>query len=137
MNEHLNPYNQPISLSDLDLMRINADGTISSSTGYTADTLNNAIIPYLADLQSGAAYLDSSYNVVYYESTEEPEENAGENPGEETTPEEGGEEELPQEPGGEAVPEEPDPGEELEQETAPETGMEPIQTDTEIEGGTT
>ncbi len=137
VNEHLNPYNQPISLSDLDLMRINADGTISSSTGYTADTLNNAIIPYLADLQSGAAYLDSSYNVVYYESTEEPEENAGENPGEETTPEEGGEEELPQEPGGEAVPEEPDPGEELEQETAPETGMEPIQTDTEIEGGTT
>ena len=138
VNEHLNPYNQPISLGDLDLMHINADGTISSSTGYTADTLNNAIIPYLADLQSGAAYLDSSYNVVYYESTEEPGEETGEEPGEETAPE-GGEETLPQDPGGETAPEEPDPGEGSEPETAPETGTEPIQTetDTEIEGGTT
>ena len=137
VNEHLNPYNQPISLGDLDLMHINADGTISSSTGYTADTLNNAIIPYLADLQSGAAYLDSSYNVVYYENEETPEE-PEETPDGETAPgESGGETVPPEEPEQEAPPEEPvtPPEEEPEQETLPEEGAEEIQT--EIEGGTT
>ena len=132
VNEHLNPYNQPISLGDLDLMHINADGTISSSTGYTADTLNNAIIPYLADLKSGAAYLDSSYNVVYYENTEEPEEN----PDEETSPEDG-EESLPQDPDSGTQPEEPvtPPEGETEQNTPPEEGT--ISEETEDEGGMT
>ncbi len=149
VNEYLNPYNQEISLSDLDLMHINADGTISSSTGYTADTLNNAIIPYLADLRSGAAYLDSSYNVVYYETEDmETPPADGENPtGEEPG---GGEmtdgeeepsigEETPQEPGVEELPPEEtvtQPGEEaaVQQETPPNEGT--ATEETQLEGGT-
>ena len=145
VNEYLNPYNQEISLSDLDLMHINADGTISSSTGYTADTRNNAIIPYLADLRSGAAYLDSSYNVVYYdtedEETEIPptdgENPTGEDPGGEEEPSTGAE--TPQEPSEEEIPEEPvtQPGEEetTQQETLPDEGT--TTEEIQLEGGTT
>ena len=150
INQYLNPYNQEISLSDLDLMHINADGTISSSTGYTADTRNNAIIPYLADLNSGAAYLDSSYNVVYYDTEEPPAvedgtdtetENSGEKPavGEGEDPSTG--EETPQEPGTEveAPPDEtvtqPEEGETTQQETPPDEGT--TIEETELEGGTT
>ena len=150
INQYLNPYNQEISLSDLDLMHINADGTISSSTGYTADTRNNAIIPYLADLNSGAAYLDSSYNVVYYDTEEPPAvddgtdtetENSGEKPavGEGEDPSTG--EETPQEPGTEVetptdeTVTQPEEGETTQQETPPDEGT--TIEETELEGGTT
>lgn len=38
VNAHLNPYQGSVRLSDLDIMSINADGSVSSSTGYTADS---------------------------------------------------------------------------------------------------
>ena len=72
VNEKLNPYAGEISLGDLDLMRVNSDGTISSSTGTLADTRFNTVIAHLDDIKNGLAHLDSSYTVVYDE-TEDPE----------------------------------------------------------------
>ena len=37
INEHFNPYQSDIRYQDLDIMRINSDGSVSSSTGSTAD----------------------------------------------------------------------------------------------------
>ena len=71
VNTYLNPYETQIKASDLDHMRINSDGTISSSTGSLADTKHNNIVAHLDDINNGLAYLDKDYNVVYYE-TEDP-----------------------------------------------------------------
>ncbi len=38
VNAHFNPYQGSMRLSDLDIMSINSDGSVSSSTGYTADS---------------------------------------------------------------------------------------------------
>ena len=38
VNAHFNPYQGSMRLSDLDIMSINADGSVRSSTGYTADS---------------------------------------------------------------------------------------------------
>ena len=76
VNTYLNPYEGTISLGDLDLMRINSDGSISSSTGTVADSAHNQLI---SDVNSGLAYFyksGSSTYVGYYE-TEDPD---GEDP---------------------------------------------------------
>lgn len=84
VNTYLNPYETQIKLSDLDLMSINSDGTISSSTGSLADTKHNNIVKHLDDIKNGLAYLDKDYNVVYYE-TEEPTDPGTTDPGTGTT----------------------------------------------------
>jgi len=38
VNVHFNPYQGSMRLSDLDIMSIRSDGSVSSSTGYTADS---------------------------------------------------------------------------------------------------
>ena len=70
VNTYLNPYESKISLSDLDLMRINGDGTISSSTGSVADSEHNRLIN---DVNSGAAYFTKNskgQTVIVYKETE-------------------------------------------------------------------
>ena len=70
VNTYLNPYESKISLSNLDLMRINSDGTISSSTGSVADTNHNKLIN---DVNSGLAYFsknDKGQTVVVYKETD-------------------------------------------------------------------
>ena len=65
INTYMNPYESKISTGDLDLMRINSDGTISSSTGTVADSqANPAWLAYQA-VQSGQAYYDENGNLVY------------------------------------------------------------------------
>ena len=111
VNENLNPYESDISLGNLDLMSVNSDGTISSSTGSLADTKYNTVVAHLGDIQSGLAYLDSSYNVIYYE-TEDPENPDGtvdpENPDGTVDPDNPGEVTDPDNPGGAVDPENPD-----------------------------
>ena len=79
VNESLNPYNSRISLGDLDLMQINSDGTLSSSTGTVADTAHNQLI---SDVNAGLAQMVKDdwgrITVVYPE--EDPEETDPENP---------------------------------------------------------
>lgn len=65
INTYMNPYESKISTSDLDLMRINSDGTISSSTGVVADSqANPAWLAYQA-VKNGEAYYDENGNLVY------------------------------------------------------------------------
>ena len=44
VNEHLNPYEENVTLANLDIMSVNADGTISSSTGVVRDTGANPAV---------------------------------------------------------------------------------------------
>ena len=111
VNTYLNPYEENISVSDLDLMRINSDGTISSSTGVVADTIHNQLI---SDVNSGLAYFQTNgglKRVVYYE-TEDPENPDGtvdpENPDGTVDPSDPGEVTDPDNPGGAVDPENPD-----------------------------
>ena len=43
VNQYLNPYNADLTRDSLDVMSIQADGTIASSTGRLADTKHNAL----------------------------------------------------------------------------------------------
>ena len=81
VNTYLNPYNSDISLSNLDLMRINSDGTISSTTGSVADSEHNQI---MNDVNSGLAEIVNG-RVVYVEDTEGEETENPDSSGETTT----------------------------------------------------
>ena len=81
VNTYLNPYNSDISLSNLDLMRINSDGTISSTTGSVADSEHNQL---MNDVNSGLAEIVNG-RVVYVEDTEGEETENPDNSGETTT----------------------------------------------------
>ncbi len=67
VNTYLNPYESRITLSNLDLMRINSDGTISSSTGSVADAQHNQLIN---DVNSGLAYFADNGAIVYKKAEE-------------------------------------------------------------------
>ena len=43
VNEYFNPYEREIQMKDLDIMSVNADGSLSSTTGHLADS--RAAIP--------------------------------------------------------------------------------------------
>lgn len=45
VNEKLSPYVEPFAMSDLDIMSVNRDGTISSSTGRVEDRQANSSLP--------------------------------------------------------------------------------------------
>ena len=125
VNTYLNPYESSISLSDLDLMRINSDGTLSSSTGSVVDSAHNQMIN---DVNSGLADIvrqsDGSYVVVYREQeTEDPDTS-----GETTDPADPGTVTNPDAPGTATDPENPDAS------TDPEN---PDGTETTDPGGTT
>lgn len=65
VNTYLNPYESSISVNDLDLMGINSDGSIRSTTGVVADAEHNKI---MNDVNSGLAEIvrdGYSYYVVY------------------------------------------------------------------------
>ncbi len=121
VNERFNPYLKDVTRSNLDIMYINADGSVSSSTGYVADGAA-ALPPELPDAETGE--------------DEEPGEDVkpGENgeAGEGVTPEQPGEgEEPPDEPGGpDELPEEPGTGDE-----PGEPAEEPITDTTPVEDG--
>ena len=89
VNQYLNPYNADLTRDSLDVMSIQADGTIASSTGRLADTKHNAL------------WLE--YQAAQNAPPEETEPPAPE----ETPPEESGGPETPEET---APPETPAPG---------------------------
>ena len=89
VNQYLNPYNADLTRDSLDVMSIQADGTIASSTGRLADTKHNAL------------WLE--YQAAQNTPPEETEPPAPE----ETPPEESGGPETPEET---ATPETPAPG---------------------------
>ncbi len=43
VNQYLSPYRESLTTKSLDVMRVQSDGTISSSTGYLADQKHNAL----------------------------------------------------------------------------------------------
>ena len=106
VNTYLNPYESSISLGDLDLMRINSDGTFSSSTGSVADSAHNQL---MTDVKNGLAEIvhdgkTGKYIPVYKEEeTEDPNDpNAvtnPNNPGNVTDPENPGTTTDPENPG--------------------------------------
>ena len=73
INAYFNPYNSDISQSNLDLMSVDSDDIIHSSTGSVADSEHNRI---MTDVKNGLAEIvkeGSRYNVVYKEEeTEDP-----------------------------------------------------------------
>jgi len=75
INDSLNPYNTRISLGDLDLMSVNSDGTISSSTGTLADGIHNKVVLSLEPVEAGLAYFDSNWDLVYYNEEDDPNNN--------------------------------------------------------------
>ena len=89
VNQYLNPYNADLTRDSLDVMSIQADGTIASSTGRLADTKHNVL------------WLE--YQAAQNAPPEETEPPAPE----ETPPEESGGPETPEET---ALPETPLPG---------------------------
>ena len=117
VNTCLNPYESRISLGDLDLMGINSDGTIRSSTGSVADTAHNRLIQ---DVNSGLAYFTRDAKgrtvVAYYETEEDPEPDAED-------PETGAEPEGPAPSGTETPPE--GGGQSAGEETVGEPATEP------------
>ena len=136
VNAYLNPYNGNISLGDLDLMSVNSDGTIQSSTGVLADTKFNAVIPCLEDIRNGLAYLDSSYNVVYVE-TEDPDDPLNpDDPTDPDDPDDPTDPDDPENPGNPDDPEDPDnPGGQGETPGGGETGSDPSGQGGEETGG--
>ncbi len=72
INDNLNPYNRRISLGDLDLMSINADGTISSSTGALADVYHNKVVLNLEPVKAGLAHFDENWDLVYENPEDDP-----------------------------------------------------------------
>ena len=72
VNDHLNPYNRRISLGDLDLMSLNADGTISSSTGTLADQIHNKVVLNLGPVKEGLAHFDKNWDLVYENPEDDP-----------------------------------------------------------------
>ena len=72
INDNLNPYNRRISLGDLDLMSINADGTISSSTGALADVYHNKVVLNLEPVKAGLAHFDKNWDLVYETPEDDP-----------------------------------------------------------------
>lgn len=129
VNTYLNPYESSITAGNLDLMRINADGTISSSTGVTADARHNQLIN---DVNSGLAdfvYDENGFKVVVYRETEE------------VPPQEGGETgETPETPAGsdgETIPPEETPETPGDGETGTEPGETPNSGETGTETGET
>ena len=124
VNSYLNPYNTSISLSNLDLMSINSDGTISSSTGSVADSEHNQI---MNDVNSGLAEIVNG-RVVYVEDSEDETTENPDSSGESTTnPSDPGSTTNPEDPGTTTDPENPggtettDPG----SATDPGTGTDP------------
>ena len=98
VNTKLSPYQEAFALSDLDIMSVNADGSVSSSTGHVEDT--KAARP--------PAKLSSSPSTPT------------EAPAEETPPEESGPP-AEQEPAGEAGAADPPEAAPEEGESSPET----------------
>ena len=124
VNSYLNPYNTSISLSNLDLMSINSDGTISSTTGSVADSEHNQI---MNDVNSGLAEIVNG-RVVYVEDSEDETTENPDSSGESTTnPSDPGSTTNPEDPGTTTDPENPggtettDPG----SATDPGTGTDP------------
>ena len=72
INDNLNPYNRRISLGDLDLMSINADGTISSSTGALADVYHNKVVLNLEPVKAGLAHFDKNWDLVFENPEDDP-----------------------------------------------------------------
>ncbi len=85
INTYMNPYETDISLNDLDLMRINSDGTISSSTGTVADTQANSAWAAYQAVKNGEAYYDSNGNLVYGKPGETDDSDDTEKPSDDTT----------------------------------------------------
>ena len=70
INTYFNPYNSAISQSNLDLMSVDSDDIIYSTTGSVADSEHNRI---MTDVKNGLAEIvkeGSRYNVVYKEDEE-------------------------------------------------------------------
>lgn len=124
VNTYLNPYNSSISQGNLDLMSINSDGTISSTTGSVADSEHNQI---MNDVNSGLAEIVNG-RVVYVEDSEDETTENPDSSGESTTnPSDPGSTTNPEDPGTTTDPENPggtettDPG----SATDPGTGTDP------------
>ena len=107
VNNELSPFVEKFTLSDLDIMSVNSDGSVSSSTGHVEDS--KAAMAPVKDSGGSTTTTEPSNN-----ETGTPPETGGE-----TTPPESGGEITPPETGGEITP--PETGGEI---TPPETGGE-------------
>lgn len=85
VNEHFNPYQTDVELGNLDIMSVNADGTIASSSGTVRDKkANEAILAWLAPPEPPPG--ESSEPPQPTDPAEEPPEEPTPSPPEETEP---------------------------------------------------
>ncbi len=125
VNESFNPYLANVSMANLDIMSINADGSISSSTGYVADSIAALPPETEEEPEDGEEEGEDGQN-------EEGEPGEGEEPGEEgetseTEPGAATHHTQPQpqpEPEPEPQPQEPEPEPAPEPQETPGTGEE-------------
>lgn len=127
VNQSLSPFVETFGLSDLDIMSVNSDGSVSSSTGHVEDS--RAAVAPVRDSGGSATTTepdDQETDTPPEGGEPVPPETGGE-PGGETTPPEGGEPTPPEgggETGGETTPPEGG-GETTPPGTGGETGGEP------------
>lgn len=136
INENFNPYLAERTMTGLDIMSLNADGSLSSTTGVVEDT-KAALPPVIPEPkpepEPAPEVTDQPEPPVDPELPVDPEQ--PEDPGVTEDPEVGGEPEVPLEPGTEQEPiptEDPTEGEQPEPEPTPEQDDEVLTEETPV-----